>query len=167
MSRAHPKNLVGSPTTDELTQTFVCFPTAGEGTARQSANAIVGRPTSNNKSALSALNLSDSPSQAVVTYEPARPDQAMRAQRQLSEHLIVALVCPACPKGRGAILEELGPHVTEGMVLSTHLDLQLTHGMQVFLRMIGERLCNSERACATRVLLDDHVNPDEGVAPSA
>ena len=30
MSRAHPKNLVGSPTTDELTQTFVCFPTAGE-----------------------------------------------------------------------------------------------------------------------------------------
>ena len=89
----------------------------------------------------------------------------MRPKRQLSEDLIVALICPACPKGRGAIVEELGPHVTEGMVLSTHLDVQLTHGIQVYLCMIDERLCNFYRTFATRVVLDDHVNPDEGVAP--
>jgi hypothetical protein len=110
------------------------------GTARQPVNAIVGRPTSNTKSALSALNLPGSVSHAVVSDQPARPDQAMRPKRQLSEHLILALVCPACPKGRGAIMEELVPH--EGMVLSTHLDLQLTHGMQVYHGMVCELLCN-------------------------
>ena len=87
----------------------------------------------------------------------------MLPRRQLSEHLILALVCPACPKGRGAIMEELVPH--EGMVLSTHLDLQLTHGMQVYHGMVYELLCNCYRTCATSVVLDDHVNPDEGVAP--
>lgn len=85
-----------------------------------------------------ALSSPGSERHPVFRDQPATPDHALRPRRQLREHLVVAFVSPATPRGRGAKAQELARHVGRSMTLSAHWDLQPKHGMHVHLHVIGE-----------------------------
>ena len=61
-------------------------------------------------------------------------------------------------------MEQLVGHVGQAMVFSAHWDLQLPHCVQVCFDMISKGLRNSRPHGARSVLLDNGVNPDEGIA---
>ena len=87
----------------------------------------------------------------------------MRTQSQMGEQFVVALVHPARPQGRGAVVKELVAHMRDRVVLRPHFDPKFAHGVQMRLSVFAERLRSGRLACATSALLYDVVHPCQRV----